>query len=490
MARLARMWRGMVMAALLATGGTSLAVAADGQAPPLLLVTPVMAEQSYLATSDGKVVHVWPSPLLPSGPARMDATGTLLRVDKDRLPASFNAPGATGGRITKTARDGTLRWSFSIATNKNLVHHDALELPNGNILALVWQRHEPAEAEEKGRGKDRLGKAGLWSECLWELRPEGSRGAKLVWEWKAWDHVRRIPEGFLPRQLRHFEPGERIDINGGKTPSPAWAGATRMEYHAELDQVLLTVGGMGGVWIVDHSTTTQENTGDAGGKGGKGGRLLYQWNGLTADLKARGRKAFIVDAEWGAGSKGAEPVLEVLRGMQTSEGQLGYAVERWRLPRRADGSYAMDDTGDYVPPVLLRSTPVSLRETDEVHQRPTALACHSDGAWALTMGYSGRTRWSVAEGRTVEHQNDAGMTTLRVSEPLPGSLQCCGAIPTVSQSKLKAGASAAKTIRAAPVLKSRLVPVQALPPAISTHSAESPGTPSAQAFIPSDISVR
>jgi hypothetical protein len=80
-----------------------------------------------------------------------------------------------------------------VATPKNLVHHDAVQIPNGNILVLVWERHEPDEAQSKGRDADKVGKAGLWSECLWELQPQGEKGARIVWEWKAWNHVRRFP---------------------------------------------------------------------------------------------------------------------------------------------------------------------------------------------------------------------------------------------------------------------------------------------------------
>lgn len=453
---------------------------------PWLLVTPSMHAESYLVGPDGKVTHTWPSKLLPSGPGRMDETGALLRVERDeRLPRSFMVPGGTGGRITQIGWDGTQQWSFSIATTKNLVHHDALRLPNGHVLALVWERHEPDEAQSKGRDADKVGKAGLWSECLWELQPQGGKGARIVWEWKAWNHARRFPEAPLPKGLRHFDPGERININGSRTPAPAWAGVTRLEYNQALDQILLVAGGLGGIWILDHSTTTQEASGDEGGKAGKGGRLLYQWNGSTPDLKAKSRKALVVDAEWLPHEEGKGPSVEVLRGVQGEDGRVTYAVERWALPWSPDEAYTMEQTGEYAPPVLKQTSAVASQDNGNLLERPTALARSASGTRALTFGYAGLTRWPVENAATAtaskanEHRNESGKTTLRMSAPSPNSLACCAGDSTVkAKSDGKDDTAPLKTLTSAPVLKSRLVAAPAFTAPATLKAADAaPNSP-------------
>ncbi|WP_147263348.1 hypothetical protein [Roseimicrobium gellanilyticum] len=459
-------------------------------AEPLLLVTPSMQGESYLVAPGGEVRHTWPSKFIPSGPGRIDKTGALLRVERDeRIPRSFMAPGATGGRITKIGWDGGEQWSFSVSTPKNLVHHDALQLPNGNILALVWERHEPDVAQGKGRDANKVGKAGLWSECLWELQPQGKSGAQIVWEWKAWNHARRFPEAPLPKSLRHFEPGERININDGRTPAPAWAGVSRMEYHARRDQILLVASGMGGVWVLDHSTTKAEAATDDGGKGGKGGRLLYQWDGSTPELKAKGRKTFVVDAEWVRDDegKGKPPVLEVLRGVQGDDDRIAYAVERWELPWSDATGYTMVDSGEYAPPLLKQATAVPARDSSDLLERPTALTHSPHGASALTFGYAGLTRWpavAAADGsptvKAREHRNEAGKTTLRMSIPTHNALVCCGGeSPSTTKSDGKKAVAPLKTLTSAPVLKSRLVLETAFTPPHESPKAKADQSPQA-----------
>ena len=56
-----------------------------------------------------------------------------------------------GGVIEKFdwAGNRILRWALT-DSNESL-HHDIAELPNGNILAIVWIRKTAAEAEALGR---------------------------------------------------------------------------------------------------------------------------------------------------------------------------------------------------------------------------------------------------------------------------------------------------------------------------------------------------
>ena len=50
-----------------------------------------------------------------------------------------------------------------------------------------------------------------------------------------------------------------------------------VSYNPGLDQIVISVPGYGEIFVIDHSTTTQEAKGSTGGKYGHGGDLLYRW---------------------------------------------------------------------------------------------------------------------------------------------------------------------------------------------------------------------
>ena len=60
-------------------------------------------------------------------------------------------------------------------------------------------------------------------------------------------------------------------------PSPNLMHTNAVEYNADLDQILLSVPNFSEIWIIDHSTTTEESASHNGGNYGKGGDFLYRW---------------------------------------------------------------------------------------------------------------------------------------------------------------------------------------------------------------------
>jgi hypothetical protein len=69
---------------------------------------------------------------------------------------------------------------------------------------------------------------------------------------------------------------ELIDINfGGRQVD--FNHMNSIDYNNEFDQILLSVNFFKEIWVIDHSTTTQEAAGHNGGNSGKGGDILYRW---------------------------------------------------------------------------------------------------------------------------------------------------------------------------------------------------------------------
>jgi hypothetical protein len=71
-----------------------------------------------------------------------------------------------------------------------------------------------------------------------------------------------------------------------------WLHTNAVDYHPGYDLIALSTPHMNEVWIIDHSTSTEDAAWDAGGRWGKGGDLLYRWGnprnygaGTDADRK-------------------------------------------------------------------------------------------------------------------------------------------------------------------------------------------------------------
>ena len=104
-----------------------------------------------------------------------------------------------------------------------------------------------------------------------------------------WDHLIQNIDPTL--ETTYADPAthpERININGDTSGGGASAFCRDMfhtnavDYNPELDQIILSVPTFNEVWVIDHSTTTQEAAGRTGGRSGKGGDLLYRWGNPQA----------------------------------------------------------------------------------------------------------------------------------------------------------------------------------------------------------------
>ena len=258
---------------------------ADGLGPGYVLFSPVLSGTTYLIDMDGQVVHTWKSDYAEASAAYLLDNGNLLRGGRDPdSSVSFDEPGQ-GGHIQEFSWEGNLVWDFSFNTETHLLHHDIEVLPSGNVLAISWELKSAEEARQAGRRPELISQQGLWPDMILEFQPEPPNGARIVWEWHAWDH---LVQDFDPSANNYGNPAElpgRIDINRGRPPitfepgtlNPNLMHTNAVEYNAELDQILLSVPNFSEIWIIDHSTTTEEASGHMGGRWNKGGDLLYRW---------------------------------------------------------------------------------------------------------------------------------------------------------------------------------------------------------------------
>ena len=102
------------------------------------LFTPLKSKNTYLVDARGEIVHTWASDHTPGNSVYLLPDGSVLRCAKDAGDAPFTG-GGEGGRIQRIGWDGELLWDYAMANETWRHHHDIEPMPNGHVLAIVWE---------------------------------------------------------------------------------------------------------------------------------------------------------------------------------------------------------------------------------------------------------------------------------------------------------------------------------------------------------------
>jgi uncharacterized repeat protein (TIGR01451 family) len=325
----------------------------DGATQGYTLFAPMTSDTTYLVDLDGKAIRTWKSAYLPSAWVYFLDNGHILRGGSDRGPSPFGG-GGQGGRFQEFDFNGNLVWDFQYNQTR-LPHHDIAVLPNGNILAIAWEGKSAQEARRAGRREASIPASGIWPDMVIEFEPQGSTGARIVWEWHIWDHLIQNLDPALDNYGDPAAHPERININGdtgGAAFSRDVFHTNAIDYNPELDQVLLSIPTFNEVWVIDHSTTTQEAAARTGGRSGNGGDLLYRWGNPRA--YGRGTSTdqllgFQHDARWiPQGRPGAGHMMVYSNQTPTPTGSTTKIYELVP-PIDADGRYTISATRPFGP---------------------------------------------------------------------------------------------------------------------------------------------
>ena len=302
------------------------------------LFTPIGEGNAYLIDNAGRVVHSWDKGTGGNLTPYLLEDGSVIRVNQG---------------ITQHAWDGSLVWNFDYTF---LGHHDIEVLPNGNVLLLAFEYKTAAEAIAEGRDPGALNTGSLVSEKIVEVRQTGLTSGEIVWEWRVWDH---LIQDFDPTKDNYAVVGdhpELIDINFGETnindDDSDWLHANSVDYNPELDQIVVSVRQFSELWIIDHSTTTDEAASHSGGTSGMGGDILYRWGNPQAYRAGEvgDRKLFLQhDAQWiTRGLPGEGNLLVFNNGFNRPDGTYS-SVDEIAPPIDGSGNYALSDGEEYGP---------------------------------------------------------------------------------------------------------------------------------------------
>jgi hypothetical protein len=153
-----------------------------------LIAPQTAAGAVYLVDMQGQVVHQWQMPVRAGRHAVILPNGNLgyngnHADSRDRYPAWSMWH---GGDFREVTPGGETVWHFEDPAH----HHDAQWLPNGHLLYAACAPVPEGFAQRVPGGTAHGTDDTMYGDVIREV----DRSGRLVWEWKAWEHLR--PEDF------------------------------------------------------------------------------------------------------------------------------------------------------------------------------------------------------------------------------------------------------------------------------------------------------
>jgi hypothetical protein len=226
------------------------------------------------------LVHYWKSDYIQGFGTYLLENGNLLRLDLPRSNPVFRG-GGVAGQVEIFDKDSNLLWGYEYTNEQHCLHHDIEPLPNGNVLMIAWEYKTKEEAIQAGCDPNGLNSNSFWPDHIIEVKQTGPTSGEIVWEWHVWDHLIQDYDQTKNNFGIVEDHPELIDINFG-TSGADFNHINSIDYNDKLDQIVLSSRYFNEIWIIDHSTTTDEAAGHTGGNSGKGGDILYRWGNPMA----------------------------------------------------------------------------------------------------------------------------------------------------------------------------------------------------------------
>ena len=238
-------------------------------------------EETYLVDNCGRTINSWSSEYLPGMWSQLDENGNLYRTGK--LPSSTFDSGGNGGLLEKYNWNGELVWQFEYANDEHHQHHDFEVLPNGNILIIAVEKISLDQALSLGRDPETIQNDILWIETIVEIKPLGPTEGEIVWKWSFIDHLVQEFDSALPNYGNIKENLGKLNFNYSEWSTDFdWVHLNGIDYNPELDQIIISSRHTEEIYIIDHSTNTEEAASSEGGNSNKGGDFLYRWGNPAA----------------------------------------------------------------------------------------------------------------------------------------------------------------------------------------------------------------
>lgn len=250
-----------------------------------ILVNDAMSNKVYLMDKNANLIYEW-----PLGDRKIGNDALLLEDGRLLASLQFDSPdilfGGYGGRIQFMNKDGEASWDFIYSSSEHRSHHDVELLPNGNVLAIAWERMPLEDALANGSNRN----TDLYPESIIEIDPNTD---DVVWEWHAYDHlIQDFDETKLNYGVVADNP-QLIDLNYVPAADGNIMHINGLSYDPVNDLIFLSVNFYSEVWVVDHSTTSELAADHSGGNFGRGGDLVYRFGNPSAYDDFESQRLFI-----------------------------------------------------------------------------------------------------------------------------------------------------------------------------------------------------
>lgn len=246
------------------------------------LIYPHNQPNVYLFNNCGEIVHVWEDSIdfRPGNTAYLLEDGRLVKTKRSNIVANDRI-WAGGGGATVEIRDwdNNLMWSFTLNNDTARLHHDIEVMPNGNILMIGWEIQTLEEAIAAGRDSMLLDNGELWTDFVIEVNPELD---SIVWEWHVWDHIIQDVDSTKANYGVVADHPELLNVNFARDGVANWQHTNAVSFNSDLNQIALSSPFLSEIYIIDHSTTSQQAAGHVGGLGARGGDFMYRWGNPQA----------------------------------------------------------------------------------------------------------------------------------------------------------------------------------------------------------------
>ena len=224
----------------------------------LVLISDFSTESVVLVDIENNIVNSWEVNDYNLLRSYLTPDSILVTISKlNNLPV-----------LQKYDWDGLLLWTFIFEEGECLIHHEQVILPNGNILAIC---KETIIAEENIYFNE-----DLVIDKIIEIEPLDNDQANIIWEWHFYDH---LIQDYDPNMLNYgiiSENPQLFNINAYNSLGD-FTHLNCVDFNSELNQIIFSSRSLNEIFIIDHSTTTEEAKSHIGGIYGKGGDFLYRW---------------------------------------------------------------------------------------------------------------------------------------------------------------------------------------------------------------------
>ncbi len=167
--------------------------------PGLTLFAPLGGTEVFLVDLRGEVVHSWKMPYRPGLYGYLTDRGTLFYNGQVPNDTYLGKSPFMGGSLLEMDWNGKVLWELRRPDH----HHDGRLLKNGNVVLLCSRElpNDVARRVKGGRPGTEVDGRHIWGDFIVEATTDG----RVVWEWRAWEHLDPEKDGLTAVQDERTE---------------------------------------------------------------------------------------------------------------------------------------------------------------------------------------------------------------------------------------------------------------------------------------------